>query len=241
MFKKFSDRIYYYEGEERTDRPYLYYIRGDEKSAVMDAGNSRSHVEGFYAALSENGLPLPAYTVITHWHWDHTFGLPYVQGETVASALTNRKLREVMAWEWTPEAMENREKTGEDIAFCNRCIRLEYEDLHEIRVVSAGREVADRQTIDLGGAHLELFAADSPHSRDSLYVYIPEEKVLAVGDAACEDFYDHDGQYDPEKLRALLALWEPLQISFFLPGHSAPEEREGMEAYLRQILYTIER
>lgn len=241
MLKKFSDRIYYYEGEERTDRPYLYYIRGDEKSAVIDAGNSQRHVQQFYQALSGNGLPLPVYTIITHWHWDHTFGLPYVQGETVASALTNRKLREVMEWEWTPEAMEGRERTGQDIAFCNQCIRLEYENLNEIHVIPAGQEVADRKTIDLGGVRLELFAADSPHSRDSLYIYIPEEKALAVGDATCEDFYDNDGKYDPEKLRALLAFFEPLDFSFFLLGHSAPEEREGMSGYLHQILNTIER
>ena len=170
MLIKFSDRIYYYEGEESTDRPYLYYIRGGRQSAVIDAGNSRRHVESFYAALSEVGLPLPDYTVITHWHWDHTFGLPYVQGKTVASALTNQKLRQVMGWVWTPEAMDAREKTGEDIAFCNRCIRIEYENLQEITVSPAQEEVEDRRTIDLGGVHLELFAADSPHSRDSLYI-----------------------------------------------------------------------
>lgn len=236
MLKKFSDRIYYYEGEERTDRPYLYYVRGDKKTAVIDAGNSKRHVQQFYQALSENGLPLPAYTIITHWHWDHTFGLPYVEGETVASALTNRKLREVMQWEWTLEAMENREQTGEDIAYCNQCIRLEYENLDDIHIIPAAREIESCKTIDLGGVHLELFAADSPHTRDSLYIYIPEERVLAVGDAACEDYYDNDGKYDSEKLRALLALVEPLDFSFFLMGHSAPEDREEMIAYLRQIL-----
>ena len=238
MLKKFSNRIYYYEGEERTDRPYLYYIRGDWGSAVIDAGNSRRHVESFYAALTEMGLPLPDYTVITHWHWDHTFGLPYVQGKTVASALTNQKLRQVMGWVWTPEAMDAREKTGEDIAFCNRCIRIEYENLQEITVCPAQEEVEDRSTIDLGGIHLELFAADSPHSRDSLYIYIPEEKALAVGDAACEDFYDNDGKFDPEKLRALLAFFQSLNFSFLLEGHCAPEDREGMLAYLKEQLIT---
>ena len=28
------------------------------------------------AALEEEGLPLPQLTVLTHWHWDHTFGIP---------------------------------------------------------------------------------------------------------------------------------------------------------------------
>ncbi len=241
MLKKFSGRIYYYEGEERTDRPYLYYICGDEKSTVIDAGNSGRHVREFYRALSENGLRLPDYTILTHWHWDHTFGLPYVQGETIASSLTNRKLRAVMQWAWTPEAMEDRERTGEDIAFCNRCIRQEYDDLNEIRVVPAGREIEGRETIELGGVHLELLTADSPHSRDSLYVYIPEEQALAVGDATCKDDYENGGEYDPERLRNLLALFDTMDFSFLLMGHCAPEGKEEMVMELRPILHAKER
>ena len=52
MLIQLSGRIWYYEGEEETDRPYLYYIRGDEKSAVIDAGNSERHVKSFYQALA---------------------------------------------------------------------------------------------------------------------------------------------------------------------------------------------
>lgn len=28
----------------------------------------------------ERGLPLPDITAVTHWHWDHTFGLGRVRG-----------------------------------------------------------------------------------------------------------------------------------------------------------------
>ena len=73
---KITDRISYLPGEQRTDRPLLYYIRGDRYSVAVDAGNSRAHVELFYSALTAAGLPLPKLTVLTHWHWDHTFGLP---------------------------------------------------------------------------------------------------------------------------------------------------------------------
>ena len=48
---------------------------------------------------------------------------------TLASALTNRKLRQVRAWEWTPEAMAQRERRGEDIPFCNEHIRREYPEV----------------------------------------------------------------------------------------------------------------
>ena len=112
MLKQVTQRVWCLPWEEERDRPSLYYIRGDRRSLAGDAGSSPAHVAQFYAALEKRGLPLPDFTAVTHWHWDHTFGLGAVQGVTLASALTNRKLRQVRAWEWTPEAMAQRERRG---------------------------------------------------------------------------------------------------------------------------------
>ena len=60
MLIQLSGRIWYNEGEQETDRPYLYYIRGDEKSAVIDAGNSERHVKNFYQALAVGDALRPA-------------------------------------------------------------------------------------------------------------------------------------------------------------------------------------
>ena len=234
MLIQLSGRIWYNEGEQETDRPYLYYIRGDEKSAVIDAGNSERHVKSFYQALEEKGFPLPEITVLTHWHWDHTFGMAYVHGKTIASEPTDQKLREVMRWEWTPEKMREREKSGEDIAFCNECIRKEYPDLSKIKVVPAGKNVLVPEEIPLGGVTLRLIPGDSPHTRDALYIFIPEERALGVGDAFCGDYYDGGGECDPEKVRAMLVLWETMPFDTVLPGHSPPCPREELVDWLTE-------
>ena len=70
-----SDRVWYSMYEEERDRPILGYVRGDRWSLAVDAGHSDAHVKGFYEALEKEGLPLPSVTVLTHWHWDHTFGM----------------------------------------------------------------------------------------------------------------------------------------------------------------------
>ena len=62
--------------------------------------------------------------------------------------------------------------------------------------------------------------------------------MLAVGDATCEDDYENGGKYDVERLRKMIARFEPLNFSFFLLGHCPPEDREGMLAYLREQLIT---
>ena len=91
-----TDRVYYYPFDDTKDRPILGYIRGDEFSVAVDAGHSAEHVADFYAAIEEEGLPLPEVTVITHWHWDHTFGMHAVAGKTVASRRTQAHLLEVI-------------------------------------------------------------------------------------------------------------------------------------------------
>lgn len=218
---RFSDRIYYLPGEEETDRPYLYYIRGDRLSAAVDAGQSRENVQDFYSALSALGLPLPSYTLITHWHWDHSFGMPYISGKSVASEKTSQKLSEVAGWQWTAEAMRHRLDTGEDIKFCSDCIEKAYPDLSKIRVALPDETVADTLTLDLGGVHAKLFAIDSTHSRDSMLILVPEENALFVGDAHCADFYN-GGTVEPARAAVYRDFIASLSFRHYFMGHAAP-------------------
>ncbi len=219
-----TERIYCFPGEDFTgrDRPFLYYIRGDKLRLAVDAGNSPRHVKAFYAALKAAGHPTPDVTVLTHWHWDHAFGLPAVKGLTVATKATNDALRKVMDWAWDEESMEGRLRTGEDIPACAECIRREYADPEDIRVDTAEVELEGPVTIDLGGVTCRIIPQDSPHSRDGLFIHIPEERALAVGDGESGDYYELDGKYDPEKLDALLAFLGGLDYDLALPGHQMP-------------------
>ena len=90
--ERLTERIWIFPFEEERDRPILGYIRGDHWSLAVDAGHSSAHTEDFYKALTEEELPLPALTVLTHWHWDHTFGMHAVTGLTLANQKTNSEL-----------------------------------------------------------------------------------------------------------------------------------------------------
>lgn len=240
MLQQLTKRIWFLPGEEETDRPNLFYIHGDRKSLAVDAGNSGAHVEKFYRALREKGLPVPDYTALTHWHWDHSFGLAAVGGSTLASDLTNEKLRQVRSWRWSPELMAERERTGEDIAFCNTCIMREYPDLEKIQVIPAEVELSGRLMIDLGNVTCRLECRDSPHSRDSLFLFVPEEQALFVGDADCEDYYENGGKYDPARLRDLLDSLKQIDYRHHLRGHDQPRFREEALKELRELLQEAE-
>jgi glyoxylase-like metal-dependent hydrolase (beta-lactamase superfamily II) len=231
--KKISDRVYYLPSDERTDRPVLGYIKGDKYSLAVDAGNSSDHVGEFYRELRKLDLRLPDFTVITHWHWDHTFGMQSVSGKTVAGYQTNRKLSEVQKWEWTDEAMERRLQSGEDIEICDRCIKLEYPDRKKINVVTADIKFTGGISIDLGGVHCEIREFNAPHSSDSVLIHVPGEKVVFIGDAEGEDSYQNKGKYDKARLKEMIGLLEKIDVDIFVWGHDVPQTKQEAMSYLK--------
>ena len=231
--EKISNRVYYLPQEDETDRPNLFYVLGDEFSLAIDAGNSKNHVDKFYRAIEQMGFRLPDYTVITHWHWDHTFGMHAVHGQTIAGHKTHQKLKEVMGWEWSDEAMKRRLDSGEEIPMCDRDIRIEYPDRSKIKVTAADIVFQSAMTLYLGNIRCELREISAPHSRDSVIVYIPEEKMIAVGDADCEDHYENGGKYDPSLLKNMIDMLEGYDFETYLLGHDAPQSKADVLQYLR--------
>ena len=91
--KRLTEHIWYMPYEEERDRPNLCYVKGDRWSLAIDAGHSAAHVREFYALLEKENLPLPGLTVLTHWHWDHTFGIHAIHGLALGNAKTDGHLK----------------------------------------------------------------------------------------------------------------------------------------------------
>lgn len=226
MFR-YNDHIWYRNHDDRTDLPYVYYIRGSKLSLMVDAGNSPASYKAFIQELKEEGLKEPDLLVLSHWHWDHTFGLPAVTCPVISSKKTDAYLRKVMTWEWTEKAMKARLKNGEDIEFCYEKMHEEYSDITAIQVRRPDISFEGTMTIDLGGITAELETIDTPHTRDALMVYLPQDKVLFAADAEYEDYYDNDSQYDPVRLQDYIHYLEQLDFDIYMRGHddtSIPKE-----------------
>ncbi|MDU2490910.1 MAG: MBL fold metallo-hydrolase [Clostridium celatum] len=106
--KQLTERIYYTESDPTCDRPVLGYILGDQCSVMIDAGNSESHVKDYNYAVGKKGFKKPKYCVITHGHWDHTFGMHALDVETIAHDKTNEELERMSSWAWNNGAMKQR-------------------------------------------------------------------------------------------------------------------------------------
>lgn len=247
MFEKLTEHIYVYPCDGYTDRPNIGLIIG-EKTLLFDSGNSASHVELMKKDLIEQGLPLPDYVVLSHWHWDHSFGATFWNVPVIAGRETNEQLKVVQQWKWDDQAMANRVTRREDIVFCNEMIKREYPDRSKIRVVTADIEFDGRMTIDLGGGVIaELIHCKGPHSSDSVLCYVPSDRFLLLGDSNCKDLYgypwhfaiEHEEDfkkntdaipYDKEKVDEYLHLLDTLDFTMCISGHAKAKSKDALYA-----------
>ena len=203
--------------ESAKDRPNLGYVRGDQMSIAIYAGHSSSHVEEFYHALEKEGLPLPDLTVITHWHWDHTYGMHAVHGRTLAREETNVILKRIR------ETYERDPGEAERFLSSDPSIRREYAGGVPLKVAAADETLSEEKTLDLGSVSARLIPAQAPHTDDSLLILIPEDRVLFVGDAALGEF--PSWRMDYGKMRALKSKVSLLGADTVVEGHAEPCSR----------------
>lgn len=223
--KTITDKVFYYPHQPDADRPMLAYLNGDKFTLAIDAGNSAAHVDEFYRALEAAGLRRPDYTAITHWHWDHTFGMHHIDGVSIAHRKTNEFLR--------------REKTRlSDEAYSDflkqddACLGREYAGDKEIVIVSSDMEFAGELILNLGGMTAIMDHAVSPHSEDTVLIYIPEEKILFLGDATSEDFFNN-GYMDKNKLNMLINKIEETDCQYCVLSHAEPLSKQDLLDLMR--------
>ena len=209
---RLTERIWVYPFEKERDRPNLSYIRGDNWSLAVDAGHSEDHVREFYRALEEEELPLPKLTVITHWHWDHTFGMHAVYGLTLADERTNRYLADFR---------KRLEKEGTDFFLAmDERIKNEYGDGRRVIVTLADMVFCGEMLLDPGCCPVRVFQAEAPHTDDSTLIEVPGEKVLILGDSTGGVF--PDWTMDPELAGKLAETVRGIHPEICLPGHWTP-------------------
>lgn len=222
---KVSKDCYYTTATKESDRPTLGYIRGNKYSLMIDAGTSKYHVSKYNKIIIEEGLKKPNKTLITHWHWDHSFGINALESKSIALKLTQDKLIEMSEWEWTDQAMKLRLERKEDIEFADTNIRKEYSDLSEIKVSLADVVFEDEIIFDLGDKKVIAKHVESPHSNDCVIVYVPSDKVVYVADAISVDYYN-DNYLDKDKMLSLHKYLESLDFEICVTGHNNHFERE---------------
>ncbi len=94
-FKQLTSRIWYQTPVSETDRPILAVVRGEKHQLMIDAGNSSAHAALFLEEMKTHNLGSPDLLALTHWHWDHIFGMKYLGLPSIATKQTITHMKEM--------------------------------------------------------------------------------------------------------------------------------------------------
>ncbi|KIL51443.1 Zn-dependent hydrolase [Jeotgalibacillus alimentarius] len=217
-----SNRISYLTPVGPTDRPILMSVTGDRHTLMIDSGNSKAHAELFLKTLKDTGKPLPDLTAVTHWHWDHIFGLAALSVPSIASEDTKKAMEELTDFKWDDESLDERVATGVEIQFCADAIREEFKEQRDIEVVLPSVTFEDELTVDLGGVTCVLKQVGSDHAKDSTVVYVKEEKLLFLGDVTAPLMYAPVWHFTAEETLKLLDQLDQFDADTYVISHYKP-------------------
>lgn len=232
---RISDNILYLPAKAGTDRPILAVISGTKGSLIVDSGNSSRHARLFLDELKKHALAEPRYVVLTHWHWDHVFGVFEMDLVTIAHRKTQQELRTMQQYQWTREALEQRVRAKTEIPFCADMMQKEYVDLADIVVACADIVFDKRVEIDLGGVTCLVENVGGDHSPDSSVVFVKEDKVLFLGDCLGADIYHGKWHYHIPAFLALLDRLEGFDADVYVESHWKPEGKAEFLRYLDEM------
>lgn len=238
-FKQLTSRIWYQTPVSETDRPILAVVRGEKHQLMIDAGNSSAHAALFLEEMKTHNLGSPDLLALTHWHWDHIFGMKHLGLPSIATKQTITHMKEMQPYAWTDGALQERMDQGIEIPFCADAIKLEFGATRDIEVVLPTIGFEGQLDLDLGGVHCQLIEVENDHSPGSLLVYIPEERVVFLGDAMYADIFSPKWNYTVERTTRLLTTLDRLDADYYIWSHGEAMPKSEFEEEINMLRRAI--
>jgi len=234
--QQLTPRFLYMAADGTVDRPILGAVLGDERTLYIDAGNSKRHTAAFRRTVRERAPAKTEITALTHWHWDHSFGASVDEVPLLAHAKTREALQTQIGLDWTDAAIDERVRLGTEIEFCATYMKKEFGDERsDIEVRLPETTFEGSATLHLGGVSCRIDAVGGVHADDSCFFYIPEEKILFLGDALGPAIYDGPRYYRADDFLRLLELVRRYDAEWYIESHYKPVDRDTFWAELREF------
>jgi glyoxylase-like metal-dependent hydrolase (beta-lactamase superfamily II) len=165
-------RVYALSGFEFTE--YYFVVSNDGQELIgIDAGTRPDFAKGAYEVLQSYAPGLPPLTTVfvTHAHWDHVGGHSYFRSLNPRPKFYGRgNYQEEFEKEFNAPEVFAKQFFGE---------RFSSED-----VISYKPDITidDRTDLTIGGTKFELIPARGGETHDAMLIYLPDEKVMFMGD-----------------------------------------------------------
>ncbi|WP_125152382.1 MBL fold metallo-hydrolase [Clostridium rectalis] len=234
--KRLSDNILYLPADHETDRPILAAIYGKKSTLIVDCGNSSNHAELFLNQLKEYDLPPIKFATLTHWHWDHIFGMEKMNVPIISHIKTKEAIEKMIYYKWDDEELDKRVKEGIEIPFCADMIKKEFKNCREdIKIILPDITFEDKLEIDLGDINCCIENVGGDHSEDSTVVFVKESKTVFLGDALAAQLYAPNWYYSKEGLKNLLKKIQEYDANMYVESHCSPVGRNEFNEYINKL------
>jgi len=179
-------RVYALSGFEFTE--YYFVVSNDRHQLIsIDAGTRPDFAKGAYDALQAYAPGLPPLTtvLVTHAHWDHVGGHSYFRGLNPRPKFYGREnYQEEFDKQSNGPAIFAKQFFGERFA------------ADDFLSYKPDVTVDKRTDLNIGGSKFELIPAHGGETHDAMLVYLPDEKVMFMGDVIMPYLgapFDEDG------------------------------------------------
>lgn len=219
QLNQIAPHTYWLTPDDATDRPALGLVVGTRGVLVVDAGNSPAHAQVLLDALAQRNLPAPTFAVLTHWHWDHVFGTSLLRVPTFASVETARIVTKMAQLDWSDAAIEQRIVDGAEIPFSRDNIKAELPDRTHFFIRPPEIAFTGQVSLDLGDVICQLVHVAGDHSPDSSIVYVPEDRIVFLGDCIYDDIYHGPRRLTTTHLFPLLDRLSAYDAAYYVAAH----------------------
>ena len=221
--QRISEHVYWLP-PATPDRPSLCAVAGEGSTLMLDAGASDAHARVFLDALAAEGVAPPTALVLTHSDWDHVFGAAEVGASVIAHRLTDARLAELAATDWSDEALDARVAAGIRSPEHAANVKAELPAPREVRVARADTLFDDGLDLDLGGVTVRVRHVGGDHAADSTVMFVEQDRLLFLGDALYESTGGEAGgaarTLTVERMFPLLDAVLAFDADLYVEGHT---------------------
>lgn len=235
MLNKFSETIYYMSNQDENDRPTLGLVCGDQYSLIIDCGNSTQHAKDFLLEIEKLNVPPVKYVVITHAHWDHFLGMNEFDATVIVNSQTNELVKVWQSYTFDDSSLQTYSQTKLMSDKCIEIIQTEIPNRDSFKLNSPHIIFEKTLTLDLGNKICVLEKINSTHSDDATIVYIPDEKVIFLGDCVYGTTKNSLFHYKQSLLLPMIEDVQKYNAESFLLGHESICDLEEMTTFWRDL------
>lgn len=219
---KISEHVWWFTPESRTDRPSLCAVVGRDEVVILDIGASPHHTRQFIEALSAEGINPPTYAVLTHWHWDHVFGISALECLVIAHEETAQNIARMMRLDYSDKNLPNLVSAGHEVEFTREHMIIELSDSQRRKLSFRKPEITFTKSLQLhlGDVTCDIQHVGGDHASDAVVIYIPEDELLFLGDCFYFTVYQEPCRYTQAEILPLVDTLEKFPAQTYVLGHS---------------------